>query len=127
MIVETGRVCVKTAGREAGKICVIIEADPKNKNYALIDGNVRRKKCNVRHLKFFPVVVKITKSSSKEDIAKALKSAGFEIKLKEKSKVRKTEKAKKPVKKRIQKKLEAAKPAPKKEKKEKPKAKKEKK
>lgn len=128
MILEPGRVCVKTAGREAGKLCVIIETDSKNKNFVVIDGNVRRKKCNVRHLKFFSVVVKITKSSSKDEIIRALKTAGFEVKLKEKSKVRKNEKTKKPLKKRTQKKAEPketkAKPAVKKAK---PKSKEEKK
>ena len=37
-----GQLCVKIAGRESGKKCVIV--DRIDSNYVLIDGNVRRKK-----------------------------------------------------------------------------------
>ena len=45
---ETGRICIKIAGRDAGNICIVI--DKIDENYVLIDGNVRRRKCNIAHL-----------------------------------------------------------------------------
>ncbi|RLG55185.1 MAG: 50S ribosomal protein L14e, partial [Candidatus Hydrothermarchaeota archaeon] len=47
--IEIGRVCVKTAGREAGKRCVIV--DIIDKNFVLVDGpEVQRRRCNIKHL-----------------------------------------------------------------------------
>ena len=43
-----GRICVKIAGRDAGKQCVIVEA--YDDGTVLVDGQTRRRKCNVRHL-----------------------------------------------------------------------------
>lgn len=70
---EIGSVCVKTRGREAGKKVVIVDLDSKA-NFATIDGpEVKRKKCNVRHL--FPTGKKmdIKKNASHEEIVKHMK------------------------------------------------------
>ena len=48
---EIGQVCIKTAGREAGLICVVV--DKIDENFVLVDGQVRRRKCNVLHLKTY--------------------------------------------------------------------------
>src|SRR3989344_3520904 len=48
MIFETGRVVMKIAGRDSGKTAVIV--NKIDDNYVLIDGDVRRKKCNISHL-----------------------------------------------------------------------------
>jgi len=45
---EIGRICIKIAGRDAGRECVIV--DVLKDKFMLIDGNVRRRKCNVIHL-----------------------------------------------------------------------------
>ena len=45
---KQGQMCVKLAGRDAGKKCVIVEI--LDKNFVTIDGNVRRRKCNKIHL-----------------------------------------------------------------------------
>lgn len=50
---EPGRICIKTAGREAGKYCVVIENI--NDNFVMITGPksitlVKRRKCNINHL-----------------------------------------------------------------------------
>src|SRR3989344_4812074 len=45
---KVGTVCVKIAGRDAGKKCVVIE-EAKNV-MVMIEGETRRRKCNVRHL-----------------------------------------------------------------------------
>jgi large subunit ribosomal protein L14e len=47
MIFEKGRVCVKIAGRDAGRKCVVVE---NHGNFVTVDGDVRRKKVNVKHL-----------------------------------------------------------------------------
>ena len=47
-MIEIGRIVIKTAGRDAGREAVIV--DILDDNYVLIDGNVRRRKCNILHL-----------------------------------------------------------------------------
>ena len=71
---EVGRVCVKTAGREAGRYCVIVKKlDP---NYVLITGprplvNVRRRKCNIDHLEPLDAKLKISSDASDSEVLKA--------------------------------------------------------
>lgn len=53
MILEKGRVCLKIAGREAGKYCVVV--DPAEEGFVIVTGpkaitTVKRRKCNVLHL-----------------------------------------------------------------------------
>jgi large subunit ribosomal protein L14e len=85
-----GRVCIKIAGRDAGKKCVIISVlDDKN---VMIDGMTRRRKCNKLHLEPTATKLDIAENASHEAIAKAFKELGFEVVTK-KSKA-KTEKPK---------------------------------
>ena len=67
---EIGRVCMKIAGRDAGKIAVII--DQLEDGYVLIDGQTRRKKVNVKHIEPTSHVLKIAKNASLADVKKAL-------------------------------------------------------
>ena len=77
-MVEIGQLAVKIAGRDSGNICIIVEViDP---TYVLIDGNVRRKKCNIKHLEFMDKVIKIKKNVSTEEIKKELEKLGIKIK-----------------------------------------------
>jgi len=51
--IEVGRICVKIAGREAGRKCVIV--DIIDENYVLITGpkqltGVKRRRCNINHI-----------------------------------------------------------------------------
>jgi large subunit ribosomal protein L14e len=69
-MIEVGRVCYKIAGREAGKPAVII--DVKDEHYAIIDGIVRRKKCNLIHLIPVNLVLKIKKNAPTEEVIKAM-------------------------------------------------------
>ena len=46
-IFEVGRLCVKLAGRDSGKKCVVVEK--VDQQYVLVDGATRRKKVNIRH------------------------------------------------------------------------------
>jgi len=89
---EIGRICVKIAGRDAGKRCVIV--DTVNDNQVLIDGETRRRKCNLKHLEPLAQTVEIKKGADHEAVKKALKALGIEIK-DTKPKKEKTEKPKK--------------------------------
>ena len=76
MTIEIGRIVVKTAGRDASKKAVII--DILDDKYVLIDGETRRRKCNILHLEPLSQVVKIVKNASHEEVSKALKEIGIE-------------------------------------------------
>ena len=69
-----GQVCVKIAGRDAGRVCVIVE--DLGKGLVLIEGGVRRRKCNLKHLEFLDDVVKVKKGASHVEVVKALKRFG---------------------------------------------------
>ena len=108
-MIEIGRMCMKIAGRDAGKIGVII--DILDNNLILLDGQTRRRKCNIHHIEMLPGKLDIEKNAPTEKVIVALKAKDIEVK---------TTKPKpsqpKPVKKRV---LEAtkkpeAKPEPKK-------------
>lgn len=96
-MIKIGRLCMKIAGRDAGKHCLIVEVlDNKN---VLIDGETRRRKCNLNHLEPLDKVAKLKKSASHYAVVEQLKKLGIEVK------------EKKPVQRK--KKSESAKPAPK--------------
>jgi len=69
MIVEEGRVCIKIAGREAGKKCVIM--DVIDKNFVIVFGDgVKKRKCSIRHLDFCDEKIEIQNESDEEIINK---------------------------------------------------------
>ena len=72
---EIGTVCVKIAGRDAGKKCVIVEA-PKD-GFVVIEGETRRRKCNIRHLEMLKEEVKVKSGASHAEVMKAL---GLDVK-----------------------------------------------
>lgn len=76
-MIEIGRICVKIAGRDAGKTCVIV--DVLDEIFVMIDGSTRRRKCNVCHLVPLKQKIEIKKNASHEDIAKEFKTLGFEV------------------------------------------------
>ena len=81
---EVGRVCMKIAGRDAGKVGVVI--DKIDDNYVLIDGQTRRRKCNISHLEVTSHVVKVKKNASNAEVAKALSELKIEVIAKKDSK-----------------------------------------
>ncbi len=87
-MLEIGRLCVKTAGREAGKKCVIVEVI--DETFAIVDGNLRRKRCNMAHLEPLSETIEIGKGASREDVKEAFKNAGI---LAEPKKAKRAEKA----------------------------------
>ena len=74
---EIGRVCVKIAGRDAGKKCVIVDADEKG--FVLVDGETRRRKVNPSHLEPLEQTLKIKKGASHEEVVAAFKTIGIAI------------------------------------------------
>ena len=99
MLYDVGRVCMKIAGREAGRYCIVLEN--VNDNFVLVDGDVLRKRCNVAHLEPLNIVLKAEKTSSKPEIIAMLKKEGLlkEKKEKKAAKEKKGPKKEKPVKK----------------------------
>ena len=77
MSIEIGRMVMKTAGRDAGKKAVIV--DILDDNYVLIDGETRRRKCNVLHLEPLKEVIKIKKGASHEEIKAEFKKLKLEV------------------------------------------------
>ena len=77
-MIEVGRLCLKIAGRDAGLKCVIVEI--LDNNYVLIDGETRRRKCNILHLEPLKEVIKIKKGASHEEIKKEFEKLGLEAK-----------------------------------------------
>ena len=76
-MIEIGRVCVKTAGRDAGKKCVIV--DVMENNLVLIDGQTRRKKCSITHLEPTKTKISIKKGASHSEIVREFSKLGIEI------------------------------------------------
>lgn len=76
-MIEIGRLCMKTAGRDAGFKCVIV--DILDDNYVLIDGETRRRKCNVLHLEPLKEVIDIKKGASHENVKVEFKKLKLEV------------------------------------------------
>ena len=74
---KTGQLCVKLAGRDAGKKCVIVEV--LDKNFVTIDGNVRRRKCNKIHLIPLKETVDIKKKASHSEVITAFKKLKLNV------------------------------------------------
>ena len=69
-MLEIGRVCMKIAGRDAGKKGIVI--DILDENYVLLDGEVRRRKCNIHHLEPMALSVELKKNASHAEVLKVL-------------------------------------------------------
>ena len=95
-MIQIGRVCVKLAGRDAGKRCAII--DILDKNTVLIEGETRRRKCNILHLELMEEVITVEKNASHEKVCKALGIEPKEKKPKNKTERPKRERKKKMIK-----------------------------
>lgn len=72
-----GRLVLKIAGRDAGKKAVII--DQVDENYVLIDGQTRRRKCNINHLEILPQILKIKKAASHNEVKVEFEKLGLEV------------------------------------------------
>jgi len=76
-IFEVGRLCVKIAGRDAGRTCVVVEA--VGNGYVIVDGDVRRKKVNIKHLEPLDKTVNVKSKASSADVKKAFEKEGLSV------------------------------------------------
>ncbi len=74
---EVGRLCVKIAGRDAGRTCVVVEE--VGNGYVVVDGDVRRKKVNVQHLEPMDKIVDLKSKAAHADVKKAFEKAGLPV------------------------------------------------
>ncbi|MEM2904406.1 MAG: 50S ribosomal protein L14e [Candidatus Bathyarchaeia archaeon] len=79
-MIEVGRVCVKTAGRERGSRCVVV--DVLDGGFVLVTGpkaltGVRRRRVNIKHLKPTEMKLEIRRGCSDERAIEVLEKAGL--------------------------------------------------
>ncbi len=87
-MIDVGRVCVKIAGRDAGKKAVVVEKI--DSNFVLIDGETRRRKCSINHLEPLNKTLDIKKGDAHAKVATAFKTLNIDVKT-TKPKTKKTE------------------------------------
>ena len=102
-MIEVGRICLKLAGRDAGGHAAIV--DILDDTYVLIDGNVRRRKCNILHLEPTSKKIDIKKGASHDIIKSEFEKLGLSV-----WDTKKKEKTQRPVKQRGKKAAAEAKP-----------------
>ena len=86
---EVGRVCMKVAGREAGKYCVVVKAAGKGKNeksFVFVTGpklltGIKRRRSNIDHLKATDHKLEVKENSNDEEVISAYEKAGLIVKL----------------------------------------------
>ncbi len=88
---EVGRVCIKTAGRDALRRCVLVEII--DKNFGLVTGpknvsGIGRRKVNLSHLEPTDDKISIDKNASDDVVSKALDKAGLVDKMKKKIEIK---------------------------------------
>lgn len=67
---------MKLAGHEAGEKCVIV--DVIDRAHVLVSGpNVKRRRCNIKHLEPLPNKLEIAKGASDEEVKRTLEAAGL--------------------------------------------------
>jgi large subunit ribosomal protein L14e len=81
---DVGRLCIKVAGREAGKYCVVVKK--LEDNFVLVTGprsvtHVKRRKCNILHLEPLKESLKIKADASDEEVISAYEEASIFTKL----------------------------------------------
>ncbi len=79
-VFDVGRLCVKVAGREAGKKCVVV--DIIDDKFVLVTGpksltGVKRRRANVKHLEPLDKKIRIKKGASDEEVLEALEKEGL--------------------------------------------------
>lgn len=86
---EVGRVCMKIAGREAGRYCVIIKPAGKSKedkSFVLVTGprlltGIKRRRANTDHLQPTDYKLEVKEDAPDEEVVEAFEKAGLIAKL----------------------------------------------
>ena len=78
-VIEVGRICVKSAGRETGRKCVII--DIMDKSFVLITGpkkvtGVRRRRVNMNHVEPLEEKLDVKRGASDDEVAATIEASG---------------------------------------------------
>jgi large subunit ribosomal protein L14e len=77
--IEVGRICVKVAGREAGRKCVIV--DVMDKSFVVVTGpkkvtGVKRRRVNINHVAPTEDVIPIKRGASDEEVSQMIQADG---------------------------------------------------
>jgi large subunit ribosomal protein L14e len=77
--IEVGRICVKQAGRENGKKCVVI--DVMDKSFILVTGpkkitGIKRRRVNINHVMPLQEKIDVNRGASDDEVAQTLEAAG---------------------------------------------------
>jgi large subunit ribosomal protein L14e len=77
--IEVGRICVKMAGRESGRKCVIV--DVMDKSFILVTGpkkvtGVKRRRVNINHVAPLEDIVQVKRGASDEEVTQMLEAEG---------------------------------------------------
>jgi len=77
--IEVGRVCVKVAGRESGRKCIIV--DVMDKSFVLVTGpkkvtGVKRRRVNINHVAPLEDIIQVKRGASDEEVTQMLEAAG---------------------------------------------------
>jgi large subunit ribosomal protein L14e len=77
--IEVGRICIKSAGRESGKKCVIV--DVIDKSFILVTGpkkvtGVKRRRVNIDHVAPLEETIQIKRGASDDEVLQTLEAAG---------------------------------------------------
>ncbi len=80
MRVDIGRICVKIAGKDAGKYCIIVKN--VDNNFVIITGpkkltGIKRKKCNINHLKLLQEKLEIKENCDDIEILNIWEKSGL--------------------------------------------------
>ncbi len=76
-MIDVGRLCVKIAGRDAGKKCVVVSV--LDSKFVLIDGETRRRKCNLIHLEPLDKNLDMKENASHDEVVSMFKKIGIEL------------------------------------------------
>lgn len=74
---EVGRLCLKIAGRDAGRKAVVVEVI--DRTFVLVDGEVRRKKVNIKHLEPWAQILKLPSGASPEKVREEFVQQGWKV------------------------------------------------
>ena len=81
---EIGRVCMKIAGRESGKYCVVLKKE--GKAFVVVTGpkiltGVKRRKSNIEHLEPTQYIIEVPENASDELVLDGFQKSGLFTKL----------------------------------------------
>lgn len=83
---DIGRICIKTAGRESGKYCVVLKKlvyeKTKSDSFVLVAGpklltGVKRRRSNIQHLKPTAYTLEVKEDATDEEIISAYDKANL--------------------------------------------------